>query len=250
MIVAAVILGSLPALTGCSSTPVSRVSALDARIDWPCDRLVVEWAVATELLEQVLDPSLELRQADGMGRLQLEVMHCKPRIPAGEDQENLAYANIVVPVMERSAPIALTRVSSAGWFYLQQAAASGPARSLMEEFGYPVTAAAQGFSITESGRRLRVEAELQFGAGRISIEALTDGRPSSWSRSSAYIGSGAGYVSAFFGEEASDRYSASAIVRFEGRTPLSGFGLTASPYAASLDRGLTSDRVYWRLPTG
>ena len=203
-----------------------------------------------ETLEHMLDPTLELRLHDGEGRLQLAVMNCTSRQPVGEGNPVLAYSYVVLPVAGRSAPIALTRVPSDGWLFIRQAAASGAARALMEEFGYPVVASTQDFTVSRIDGRLRVEVELQFGSGRIWIEARPMGEPAPWSGTMAYIGTGAGYVSAFFGEEVSDRLAASAIVRLEGQTPLSGLGLTTSSVVARLDRGLTSDRVYWRLPAG
>ena len=121
---------------------------------------------------------------------------------------------------------------------------------LLEELGYAVVETAQDFAITRTHGRVSVEVELQFGAGRISIEANPSDDSSTWKDYVAYIGSGVGYVSTFFGEEVSERSLASATVRFEGETPLSRFNLGATPAVVRLDRRLVSERVYWRLPSG
>lgn len=247
----AAILGALLAISSCSTLPVSNVGALDPRFSWPCDRLVVEWAVPADILEQALEPSLEVREAAGEGNLQLQVMHCRPGRPAAGIEQYISYAIVLVPLVEGSAPVALTRSPpDGGWLALHRAAASGPARVLLEELGYAVVEAAQDFAITGTRGRVSVEVELQFDAGRVSIKANPTGDSSSWTDYVAYVGSGAGYVSTFFGEEVSERYLASATVRFEGKTPLSRFNLGASPAVVKLDRQLVSERVYWRLPSG
>ena len=128
------------------------------------------------------------------------------------------------------------------------AAANGPAQTLLTSLGYPVIEARQDFRITEENGEIVVLIELQFPNGRIAIEARPTGDPYPRETHVAYLGGGDGYVSAYFGKEVSTRSEASAAVRFEGETVLSEFELSGVPTAATLDRQLTADRVFWRMP--
>ena len=67
---------------------------------------------------------------------------------------------------------------------------------------------------------------------------------------SAYLRDGQGFVSIYFGEEKSVSFAASASVRLEGETFLSGFDLSLEPIAVTFERRLVSDRIFWRLPMG
>ena len=80
------------AAAGCGTTRDSSVNALDSRLAWPCDRLVVEWAVAPERLQARLPEGLKARQSDGTARVQLHVLHCVPEPSGGFDPQPLAYA--------------------------------------------------------------------------------------------------------------------------------------------------------------
>ena len=253
------------AAAGCGTTRDSSIDALDSRLAWPCDRLVVEWAAAPERLQARLQEGLKVRQSDGTGCVQLHVLHCVPepsegsflargspsRSPAeGSDPQSLAYAYSVVPVSGDSTPIVLTRIPPGGWFFFQMAAANGPAQTLLESLGYPVIEARQDFRIAEENGEMVVLIELEFPNGRIAIEARPTGDPFARETHVAYLGGGDGYISAYFGKEASKRSEASAAVRFEGQTVLSEFELSGAPTAATLDRELTADRVFWRMPAG
>ena len=201
-------------------------------------------------LQQMLGEPLQVRHIQGAGRLQLHVLHCEPARPVKRNSQALSYAYVLVPVLEDTAPIRITRIPSGGWLALEDATASGAARRLLEKFGYPVLEATQVFKIDDTNGEASVAIELKFANGRITIDANPDGDPSSQSAYTAYLGTGDGYVSAYFGEEVSDRSPASVSVRFEGQTPLSKFGLRSTPLSATLDRRLVSDRIYWRVPTG
>ena len=238
------------ALAACGSTIVSRTGPLDARFAWPCDRLILEWAVEPDRLQQMVSAPLKVRRIQGAGRLQLHVMHCQAARPAWRDSRALSYAYVLVAVLGDTAPIGITLIPPDGWFAMPHAAAGGAARTLLEGLGYLVIEAAQHFTITQADGASEVAIELSFGEGRISIGAQPDRDPSDYNAYSAYLGNGDGYVSAFFGREVSERYSASATVRFAGQTPLSRMGLGSTPVAAVLDRGLVSDRIFWRIPGG
>lgn len=242
----AILLGS----AACSSVPESGIGALDPRLAWPCDRLVAEWDVGVDLLERLVGGKVEARQADGAGRLQLHVMHCAPAPGAGGSDRRLSYSYVVVPVSASSVPIAITRVPPDGWLYIHKLIASGDAQSMFAGLGYDVVPAAAEFRIDEQGEETLVAIELRFARGRIAIAGLATGPAMAAGALSAIIGSGDGFVSAFFGAEEFRDFPASATVRFLGQTPLSQFGLNATPAAVKLHRGVFSDRVYWRTPAG
>ena len=236
------------AAAGCSTTRDSSVDALDSRLAWPCDRLVLEWAVVPERLQAMLGEGLKIRQSDGTGRVQLHVLRCAPEPSEGADPPSLAYAYSAVPVLGDSTPIVLTRIPPEGWFVLQRAAANGPAQALLESLGYPVDEAQLDFRIAKENGEVVVSIELEFANGRLAIKAKPTGHPFARKTRVAYLGGGDGYISAYFGKEASQRLDASAAVRFEGQTVLSEFELSGAPTAATLDRELTADRVFWRMP--
>ena len=246
----AAILAVSLAIGGCSAGAVSKVGALDPRLAWPCDRLLVEWAVKAPRLEAAIAEEFSIREFDGAGRLQLHVMQCKPEPSASENSQELAYAYVLVPISGDSAPIALTRIPSDGWFALQQAAANEPMLSLLGEFGYPVVESAQSFTIAETNGEESIAIELQFGSGRVLVEASATGDSSIQTADVAYFSRADGLASVYFGQEVSERHKAWASVRLEGQTLLSGFDLTAPPQRAILDRRLIADRIFWRVPAG
>lgn len=244
MILAAMVVG----LAACSSTPVSRTGALDSRLVWPCDRLIVEWTVDAGRLQRMVGELPRVRQIDGAGRLQLRVMHCEPGSPAARDSEALAFAYVLVPVSGDNAAVGITRIDSDGWFSLLGAVASASSQALFEDFQLNVMVAAQDFMIDEASDETSISVRLTFDNGQVSIDANTIGSPSTHAASTAFLGSGDGFDFAYFGEEESLRYAASAAVRVVGETPLSPFDLPEAPAAITFDRGLVTDRVYWRVP--
>ena len=243
-----ILAATLVALAACSSTPVSRTGALDSRLVWPCDRLIVEWTVDAGHLQRMVGESPRVRRIDGAGRLQLHVMHCEPPSPARRDSEALAYAHVLVAVSGDSAAVRITGMPSDGWFSLLRAVASENSQALFEDFHLDVVAAAQDFMIDEADDEPSISVQLTFDNGHISIDANTIGQSTTHAASTAFLGSGDGFDFAYFGEEASLRYPAFAAVRVVGETPLSPFDLPEAPAAITFDRGLVSDRVYWRVP--
>ena len=215
---------------------------------WPCDRLIVEWTVNAGRLQRMVGESPRVRRIDGAGRLQLHVTHCEPPSPSRRESDALAYAYVLVPVSGDSAPVRITRIASDGWFSLLRAVASENSQALFEDFHLDVVAAAQDFMIDEADDEPSISVQLTFDNGHISIDANTIGQSTTHAASTAFLGSGDGFDFAYFGEEASLRYPAFAAVRVVGETPLSPFDLSATPAAATFDRGLVSDRVYWRVP--
>ena len=137
---------------------------------------------------------------------------------------------------------------SDGWFSLLRAVASENSQALFEDFHLDVVAAAQDFMIDEADDDTSISVQLTFDNGHISIDANTIGQSTTHAASTAFLGSGDGFDFAYFGEEASLRYAAFAAVRVVGETPLSPFDLPEAPAATTFDRGLVSDRVYWRVP--
>ena len=234
-------------LAACSATPVARTDGLDPRLAWPCDRLVLVWPVNEQRLQQMLGEALEVRRISGAGQLHLHLMRCEPPGTAVRNAQALSYAYVLIPVSGDSAPIAITRIPAEGWLSLQFAVASADSRALLAQLGYNMIAAAQDFTIHEANDGASLTAQLTFDNGSISIEAKSIAGPSDRVASTALLASGDGYVSAYFGDEASQRYEAFATVRFVGETPL-----PVSPEAqavVTLDRRLVSNRVYWRIST-
>lgn len=234
----------------CSSTPGPGTNALDARLAWPCDRLVVEWAVDADRLQRLIGESLDVREVDGEGRLQFHIMQCDPRRPAFLGTQAIAYAYVLVPVTEESARITLTRIPSDGWLALHEAAASSNTRPILEMFGFPILEATVDFAIDETDTDASIAIALEFANGRIWIDARWQGDASMQVASSAYLRDEKGFVSVYFGEEKSVSFPASARVRLEGETLLSGFDLSIAPTAVTFERRVVSDRIFWRLPVG
>lgn len=223
---------------------------MDPRLAWPCDRLLVEWAVEAPRLETAIAEEFRILEFDGAGRLQLHVLQCRPEPSAPENPQALAYAYVLVPISGDSAPIALTRIPPDSRFALQQAAANEPMLSLLEQFDYSVVESAQSFTIAETNGQESIAIELIFGGGRILVEASAKGEPLVQTADVAYFSRGDGFASVYFGTEVSERYKARASVRLEGQTPLSGFDLTVPPERVILDRHLIADRIFWRVPIG
>ncbi len=244
MILAAMVV----AMAACSSTPVSRTGDLDSRFAWPCDRLIVEWTVDAGRLQRMVGETPRVRQIDGAGRLQLRVMHCEPPSLAMRDSKALVFVYVLAPVSGDEAAVGITRIDSDGWFSLLGAVASEDSQALFEDFQLDVTGAALDFVIDEASDDISVSARLTFDNGHVSIDANTIGDPSAHAASTAFLGSGDGFDFAYFGGEASLRYPVSAAVRVVGETPLAPFDLPAAPAQITFDRGLVSDRVYWRVP--
>ncbi len=246
----AMILAAAIAVAGaaCSSAPVSKTRALDSRLAWPCDRLVVEWSVDAKRAQRLVGESLRVRTMDGAGRLRLQVMRCEPAAPPTQDSQPLSFAYVLVPVAGEDALIRITGIPADGWLSLQHVVASADSQALFADLGHEIIVAAQDFTIHESNGGTSIAVQLAFDNGLISIDANSTVSPSARIASSAYFGLGDGYFSAYFGEENSVRKAASATVRIVGETPLSPFDLAESPAMAAFDRRLVSDRVYWRIP--
>ena len=230
--------------------PAPGTNVLDARLAWPCDRLVVEWAVDAERLQRLIGESLDVREVDGEGRLQLHIMHCGPRGPGSRATQAISYAYVLVPVTEESARVTLTRIAPDGWLALHNAAASSTTRPILEMFGFPILEATVEFAFDESDADASIAITLEFANGRIWVDARRQGDASMQEATSAYLRDEKGFVSVYFGEEKSTSFSASASVRLEGETLLSGFDLSREPTAVTFERRLVSDRIFWRLPMG
>lgn len=239
-------LGAAIALAGCASAPVSSTGILDERWAWQCDRLVVEWAVETARLQKMTGPQLIVREQDGAGRLRLEVMRCPPQPFAAPDSRALSYAWVLIPVEGGSSPISITGVSPGGWRFMRTVFAGAPAGTLFSGLAYDLIGAEQTFAFEEGNGSASVAIVLEFAAGRLDIAAELAAGPAPQSESTAFLGRGEDFASVYFGDEEFERYAASAAVQRSGAVPLPP--LPARPVAVAFDRGLASDRVYWRMP--
>lgn len=92
---------------------------------------------------------------------------------------------------------------------------------------------------------MSIAVQLAFDNGAISMKAISIGGPSAHVASSAILATEDGYVSAYFGKEASERYVAAASVQIEGETPLPVS--LGAPAVVRFDRNLVSTRFYWRI---
>ena len=210
----------------------------------------MEWVVDAQRLQSLIGESLNIREVDGEGRLQFHILHCDPRRPASQGAQAISYAYVLVPVTEDSVRITLTRIPSDGWLALHNAAASSATRPILEMFGFPVLEATVDFAIDETDTDASIAIALEFANGRILVDARRQGDASMQEATSAYLRDEKGFVSVYFGEEKSTSFSASASVRLEGETLLSGFDLSREPTAVTFERRLVSDRIFWRLPMG
>ena len=244
------LIAAVVAIGACSSTFVPTPNTLDARLAWPCDRLVMEWVVDAQRLQSLIGKSLHVREVDGEGRLQFHIMQCDPGRPGAQGTQAIAYAYVLVPVTEESARVTLTRIPSDGWLALHNAAASSTTRPILEMFGFPILEATVEFAFDESDADASIAIALEFANGRIWVDARRQGDASMQEATSAYLRDEKGFVSVYFGEEKSTGFAASASVRLEGETLLSGFDLSREPTAVTFERRLVSDRIFWRLPMG
>ena len=210
----------------------------------------MEWVVDAQRLQSLIGESLHVREVDGEGRLQFHIMHCDPRRSASQGAQAISYAYVLVPVMEDSVRITLTRIPSDGWLALHNAAASSTTRPILEMFGFPILEATVEFAIDETDTDASIAITLEFANGRIWVDARRQGDASMQEATSAYLRDEKGFVSVYFGEEKSTSFAASARVRLEGETLLSGFDLSREPTAVTFERCLVSDSIFWRLPMG
>lgn len=234
-------------LATCSSTPVSRTKALDARLDWPCDRLVVEWDADARALQEVVGNNITVRQSGGTGRLQLQVMQCRPSPPASRDSVAFSYAYVLIPVLGDSARIGVTGIPPDGWFWLQQVMADSDSDVLFANFDYDVRIVNKDFMTNTTNGAMEIAVRLKSADGCMAIDARTYGDPSSVAGTTALLSGEDGYASSYFGTESSQRFAATARVRIVGESTLPvSLGRLAM---ARVDRKLVARRVYWRVPS-
>lgn len=198
-------------------------------------------------LQEMTGPALTIREQDGAGRLRLEVMRCPPPASA-RNARTLSYAYVLIPVEGESSPISITGVSPGGWRFVRTVVAGDSTERLFSDFSHELTRAEQALVVREGGGDTSVSVRLEFAEGYLDITAELEPGAAPHRESTALLGSGPGYVSAYFGEEAFERCAASATVRSAGATPLPP--LPARPAVAVFDRELASHRVYWRVPVG
>ena len=188
---------------------------------------------------------MTVRRSGGIGRLQLQVMHCQPLPPTDRDPRAASYAFVLVPVEGNNSPIAVTRVPPNGWYWLEQVMADADSRGLFANFGYDLRTVRIDFATNKMGEDTRISVRLQFENGWIAIDAVTDGNPSDYDSQTAFLAGGDGYASAYLGKETTRRFAANATIRIVGETALPG--PLGAPAVAWFDRGLTASRVYWRI---
>ena len=250
MIGVAAFYAAVLASAGCSAVPESAVGALDPRLAWPCDRLVVDWEVDSDWLQAAVGDTLQVRTINGEGRLQLHVMRCAPgNAPAGKAQ-GLFYSYVLVPISAERVPISITRMPADGWFSLQEFLAGENARAPFARFGYESIPADIDFMVADEYGELAVQVDLMFRTGRITVDARATDQWSAESSSAAILGGGSGFFSVFFGAEEYLATEASATVEITGQVPVSVPGPGSAPASVRLHRRVLADRVYWRLPAG
>ena len=246
----AVWLAAVLAFAGCSAVPEFTIGAMDPRLAWPCDRLVVEWEVDADLLQAAVGDTLEIRTINGDGRLELHVLHCAPeKAPGGQSQaQELAYSYLLVPISAERVPIAITRMPADGWYLLQKLLAGENAQAPFARFGYELIPASIDFVVADEHGEVAIQVELEFQTGRITVDARAMDQWAAESSSVAILGGGGGFVSMFFGAEEYVATEASATLEVSGQMPVSVPGLGTAPASVRLHRRVLADRVYWRLP--
>ena len=236
-------------VAACSADGARKGDALDARLAGPCDRLVVGWSIERQPLSEIVGPEFTLRVANGAGQLRLSVMRCGASPMRRSRQAPLVFAYLKIPVAADSTPLVITNVADDGWFATPVVVADVVSSPIFAKLAYDVVEAGIVVDVHDTGRTKSVAVRLQFDTGRISIDATVQGSPSAYDDANALVHRGSSHLSAFFGQETAQRYSAvAATVQIEGDTPLSDLTLSATPDVAMFDTALQPDRVYWRMP--
>lgn len=236
-------------VAGCATGPLSETDALDPRLAWPCDRLVLSWPAEVSRLREAAGAKLTPVSDAGVGELHLVVMQCRTPDTSRVDTEPLSFGYVAIPVAAESVPVVITSVPADGWYAMPVLFGDREASALFGRMGYDVLPAAIAVSANPPNSEIAMNVQLTFDNGRISAAARAAGGSSLHDMANALVVSATEYVSAFFGEEKAKRYASEVTtIEIEGDTPLSGFGFSAQPATAVIDFELTSDRIYWRLP--
>ena len=238
-------------LSACGTGAERKDHELDPRLAGPCSRLIVDWSVDVDVLEDFIAVELTPRDedGDGMGELQLGIQQCGRGSLFGSKSRTLSFAYLMVPVSADGIPLVITSIPPHGWYSLPFVIADSTSAPIFSDLGYEVLQAEITFAASLSSDETSIQSRLDFDGGAISLLADTSAKPVPYDASIALLDVGPDFDSALFGQEAAERYvSESVMVQTEGSTPLSGLDLSESSPTAVIDAGWTSDRFFWRVP--
>lgn len=215
-----------------------------------CERLIVAWHLKTAMLQDIVGANFtpEDEDANGEGQLQLSVMKCGASSSSESRMEATVVAHVMIPLAADRVPIMISGVSRDAWLSLPLTLvdSTSAVSELFSQHGYVVMDTDLAFEMSRSDNETSLHARLQFENGSISVFATVRGESEGHEISSALVGTGVDYYSAFFGKETALRYSSvSAAVRIEGKTVLSDLNLSETPAIALFDTQLESNRIFW-----
>jgi len=232
------------AAAACSSAPVSPARALDARMDWPCEVLAMEWDAV-----RVVEPAQTAARSGALAQpVRLEIARCRPEAALAERPPVLAYSLLLSPMPAAEAPIVITGVPDDSWFRLRQMIAGAAAADVFSEFAYDMLPATFDFAGVADQETQTVVIAIPSAPGRIEVEVLASGAWRAAQSAAAIAAGGDGFVSAWFGAQQYEARNARARLTVSGETPLAALAPPAGWLSAQWRRGRLSDRVYWRLP--
>ena len=223
-------------LAACETIPERDDNSLDPRFAGPCERLMLVWPAEAETLDAALGHSLRSRNDD----VELHIVRCASTT---RRQQPLVFAYVAIAVHGEDVPVVVTSVPNDGWWAMPTLWAEGPAGEVLTAMGYAVETADITFELDGEGR---VSANIETGEGDLSIAAAAVEDSAEVAEDRALITDSALATAAFFGSESFRRQPLQLIDEGAG-TLLSDFGLVGPP-GVTLDRDLTSERIYWRLP--
>jgi len=237
-------------LVGCGTIPGNESDRWIIGDGELCERLIVAWDLQIASLQDIVGTNFTPQDddANGEGQLQLSVMSCGVSLSSASILEPTVVAYVMIPIAADSVPITISGVSRDGWLSLPLIMVDG-ASTISEQFsrhGYVVIHTDVTFKMSRQDNETLLHARLQFENGNISISAAVRGEAESHKITSALVGTGVDYFSAFFGEETTRRYaSVSATIRIDGQTVLSDLNLSEVPAMALFDTQLESNRIFW-----
>lgn len=230
-------------VSGCGGPPVRDDSVLDARFAGPCERLIVAWQTRGESLDGATS-ALRERTGDAGGELELHVVQC----PGSRRREApLRYAYTVVPVAADSVPLVVTSIPEDGWWAVTRLWADAEAAGVLSAMGYDVESASIRFDSDDAAAGSDVAVAIDTPTGQFGIVAGMPGAGQAVAEQRALITDSDSAVSAFFGPESASRTNLGSF-RPGASTLLAEVGVSGGPARAVLDRQLTSERIFWRLP--
>jgi len=228
---------------GCGAPPVRDDNTLDARFAGPCERLIVAWRTRGESFESEAS-RLRERAGESGGELELHVVHC----PGSRRREApLRYAYTIIPVEADSVPLVVTSIPEDGWWAMTRLWADAETAGVLSAMGYDVAPAGIRFDSSGAAADGGIEVAIDAATGQFDIVAGMPGAERDVAEHRALVTDDDSAASAFFGPESASRANLGSF-RLGASTLLAEVGISGGPERAVIDRRLTSERIFWRLP--